>query len=113
MGTTTIPAGMDDDMIEEAVVEATAGTGDDTATSSGSALTVAGVADADLSAAVNKVLWRGVRKTRNRMLELSDWTQLPDVPLTNKAAWATYRQALRDVPQTNTDPANITWPVAP
>jgi len=31
-------------------------------------------------------------------LQQSDWTQLPDVPLTDeqKAAWATYRQALRD-----------------
>lgn len=38
---------------------------------------------------------------RKRMfLQQSDWTQLPDVPLTEeqKTAWATYRQALRDLP---------------
>jgi len=113
MGSTVVPGDMDDDMIEEAVIEATAGAGDDTAVASGGTLTVTGVTDAELSAAIDKVLWQEVRRTRGRMLDNSDWTQLPDVPLSNKSEWATYRQALRDVPQTNTDPANITWPVAP
>jgi hypothetical protein len=27
-----------------------------------------------------------------------------------KAEWAAYRQALRDLPQTQTDPFNIVWP---
>ena len=46
------------------------------------------------------------RAQRNRMLLSSDWTQVPDSPLTNaeKAAWATYRQSLRDI----TSHAN--WP---
>jgi hypothetical protein len=35
---------------------------------------------------------------RDEKLQASDWTQLPDVPLTTeqKAEWATYRQELRD-----------------
>lgn len=35
---------------------------------------------------------------RDEKLQQSDWTQLPDVPLTTeqKAVWATYRQELRD-----------------
>lgn len=35
---------------------------------------------------------------RRFLLKDSDWTQLPDVPLSaeKKAEWATYRQALRD-----------------
>lgn len=40
------------------------------------------------------------RIIRNLMLENSDWTQVPDSPLTDpqKEAWRTYRQALRDLP---------------
>lgn len=40
------------------------------------------------------------RITRNLKLEASDWTQVPDSPLTDpqKEAWRTYRQALRDFP---------------
>lgn len=59
--------------------------------------------------------WEPVRNSRNGLLQASDWTQLPDVPLTEKqkAAWAAYRQALRDVPQKQSDPANIAWPIQP
>jgi hypothetical protein len=53
-----------------------------------------------------------VRSQRKELLLESDWTQLPDVPLATKEAWATYRQALRDI-TTQTDPFNITWPVKP
>lgn len=49
---------------------------------------------------------------RNALLRESDWTQLPDVPLSTKEAWATYRQALRDITQ-QADPFNITWPTPP
>ena len=40
------------------------------------------------------------RSERNLLLKMSDWTQLPDSPLSDakKAEWATYRQALRDMP---------------
>lgn len=37
-----------------------------------------------------------VRAERNAKLEASDWTQVADAPV-DKAAWATYRQALRDI----------------
>lgn len=58
--------------------------------------------------------WDAVRADRNARLAASDWTQLADVPLdeTEKAAWATYRQALRDV-TTQVDPFEITWPLVP
>jgi hypothetical protein len=56
--------------------------------------------------------WADVRAQRNTLLQQSDWTQLPDVPLETKEAWATYRQALRDVTD-QPDPFNIVWPVAP
>lgn len=53
-----------------------------------------------------------VRARRNALLARSDWTQLPDVPLADgaRAKWATYRQALRDVPAQG-DPFDIKWPV--
>jgi hypothetical protein len=38
-----------------------------------------------------------MRSVRNEKLAFSDWTQLADSPV-DKAAWATYRQALRDLP---------------
>jgi len=41
-----------------------------------------------------------MRNARNVFLKGSDWTQTVDAPLTDeqRAAWATYRQALRDAP---------------
>ena len=40
-----------------------------------------------------------VRSIRDSLLSRSDWTQLPDSPLTEakRAEWATYRQELRDI----------------
>jgi Phage tail assembly chaperone protein len=42
-----------------------------------------------------------LRAERDRRLQLCDWTQLPDVPLssTQVQAWRTYRKALRDTPE--------------
>jgi hypothetical protein len=52
------------------------------------------------------------RRKRNRLLSSSDWTQLTDAPV-DKAAWASYRQALRDVPQQTGFPQDVDWPVKP
>ena len=52
------------------------------------------------------------RSERNRLLSETDWTQVADAPV-NKAAWATYRQALRDIPQQAGFPTSINWPVKP
>lgn len=50
---------------------------------------------------------------RNRLLVASDWTQMPDVPLSTKAEWAEYRQLLRDVPQQSGFPDAVSWPIPP
>lgn len=50
---------------------------------------------------------------RNREIASCDWTQLPDVDLANKLDWATYRQALRDLPQQGADPKLWVFPVPP
>lgn len=54
-----------------------------------------------------------VRRIRNAMLTVCDWTQLPDSPLTSeaRAAWAAYRQALRDFPSDWS--LDKPWPEAP
>ena len=52
------------------------------------------------------------RKTRNDLLAASDWTQVADAPVV-QAAWAAYRQELRDVTTQAGFPENINWPVAP
>ena len=55
---------------------------------------------------------RNVRFRRNDLLADTDWTQVLDAPV-DQAAWATYRQALRDIPQQAGFPADITWPAKP
>lgn len=54
-------------------------------------------------------------EARNNLLASSDWTQLPDVDLTDeqKANWRQYRAALRAVPDQPTFPNQIAWPIAP
>jgi hypothetical protein len=56
-----------------------------------------------------------IREWRDYFLSQSDWTQFTDSPLDadQKAAWATYRQALRDVTAQEGFPTSITWPTAP
>ena len=60
------------------------------------------------------VTWDSIRSKRDGLLAASDWTQLADSPLTaeKKSAWATYRQALRDITEAASTAAVI-WPTAP
>ena len=53
-----------------------------------------------------------VRQTRAVMLADSDWTQVADAPV-DKTAWATYRQALRDITTQTGFPRTMTWPNKP
>ena len=53
-----------------------------------------------------------VRNSRTQMLKDCDWTQLAD-STADKMAWATYRQALRDITAQAGFPWEVTWPVAP
>ena len=52
------------------------------------------------------------RKYRELLLSKSDWTQVADAPV-DQAAWAAYRQELRDVTSQETFPTEVAWPVAP
>ena len=48
------------------------------------------------------IAMKQLREMRDKLLAESDWTVMPDSPLSdsNKAEWETYRQALRDLPST-------------
>lgn len=61
-----------------------------------------------------------VRDQRAKLLVDSDWTVNPQVPLSEEkaAAWAQYRQSLRDFPSTITIEqikagTDLSWPVPP
>ncbi len=55
--------------------------------------------------------WKSVRQSRNRRLAETDYLGLSDNTLTDP--YKAYRDELRKIPQTQTDPFNITWPVKP
>jgi hypothetical protein len=57
-------------------------------------------------------VWERLRIKRNTMLQQSDWTQILDAPV-NQELWATYRQKLRDLPETTDDPREAVWPEPP
>lgn len=73
--------------------------------------------EARASALPPEKTWDDIRGQRSILLQRCDWTQVPDAPLTTeqKNAWAAYRQALRDLPETFAEdgPGNVTWPTPP
>jgi hypothetical protein len=58
------------------------------------------------------ILWARIRYQRDQLLLACDWTQVED-STADKTAWATYRQALRDLPTKNADPKKIKFPTRP
>lgn len=59
-----------------------------------------------------EVLFARIRYWRTQELLATDWTQVTDSTV-DKTAWATYRQALRDLPAQNKDPKKIKFPTRP
>ena len=68
--------------------------------------------DAEAIVAKDTEQAKAMREQRGEKLKDSDWTQVADAPV-DKAVWATYRQALRDVTAQSGFPWTITWPDAP
>ena len=60
----------------------------------------------------NEIYLIRLRYWRDTELARTDWTQVADAPV-DKEAWATYRQALRDLPSSNADPRQIELPAQP
>jgi hypothetical protein len=69
------------------------------------------IGDAKIEA---KMMWKKIRKERNQLLKDSDYTMLKDYPTTvSEQEWTTYRQSLRDIPQTFSNPDDVTYPDKP
>jgi hypothetical protein len=68
--------------------------------------------EAEYKARIDAERATSMRNERNTKLKDSDWTQLADSPV-DKAAWATHRQALRDITSHSGFPWNIVWPDKP
>ena len=67
---------------------------------------------------LDEVLVNEARVIRNELLARSDWTQLPDSPLSDsdKSDWQAYRQSLRDITGTIEGLSSldeIVWPTKP
>jgi len=73
------------------------------------------IVSAEKPAIIEAEKWVAIRAIRNDLLQKSDWTVLPDSPpaKTMLMAWKTYRQALRDIPQTFARPDDVRWPEIP
>lgn len=80
--------------------------------------TVVSKSQSDIESFNIKVTQDNLRYIRNNMLLQTDWTQMPDAPLSleQKQQWATYRQQLRDLPSlysTETSIDNVVFPEIP
>ena len=67
--------------------------------------------DAAAAELVTENAWSDLRSKRSKLLAETDYLALSDATLS--ADMRTYRQALRDLPDNTSDPANPTWPVKP
>lgn len=56
-----------------------------------------------------------VREKRDQLIAETDYLLMPDYPISDKnlESIKAYRQALRDIPQKDGFPLNVTWPVKP
>ena len=76
-----------------------------------SAQEIADARAASLAQQTNE-LSASIRVERNNKLKESDWTQIVN-STADKTAWATYRQALRDITAQSGFPWTVTWPDVP
>jgi hypothetical protein len=75
-------------------------------------VTTASEAEAAYKAIKDAEKAKGVRDQRVVLLRDSDWTQVLDAPV-DQPAWATYRQALRDVTKQAGFPWTVEFPTQP
>jgi len=68
--------------------------------------------DDEAKAAKDAEQAKSIRNQRDDKLKTTDWTQVADSPV-DKTAWATYRQALRDLTKQTGFPWEINWPTEP
>jgi len=71
--------------------------------------------EAKLKELVDAQPLKDLRVERDRRLQAVDWVAVKAFTTSTPVpeAWATYMQALRDLPATTGDPKNPVWPTAP
>ena len=64
--------------------------------------------------AADALTWDDIRAKRDTILQSTDWTMIPGASV-DQTAWGTYRQNIRDIPQTYKDktPDDVVWPTQP
>lgn len=66
---------------------------------------------------INENKWQKIRSIRNSLLQASDIYILTDrwekYDQNTKTIWSDYRQQLRDLPTTFTNPDEVVWPIKP
>lgn len=67
----------------------------------------------ELSEIKSTVTWQEIKNYRNKLLLESDWTDLPNSPVSNRPAWIAYRQRLRDITKDFNSPLEVLWPSPP
>ncbi|MDD1138771.1 phage tail assembly chaperone [Pseudomonas sp. TNT2022 ID233] len=74
-----------------------------------------GMSDLPLAVPTPEVEWAAIRNRRDQLLRATDFTQLPDYPVTTEqlAQVKTYRKALRDIPEMVVHPSELVWPDLP
>ncbi|KAB0516426.1 hypothetical protein F7R05_01780 [Pseudomonas koreensis] len=62
-----------------------------------------------------EIEWAAIRNRRDQLLRATDFTQLPDYPVTAEQLEhiKAYRKALRDIPETVEQPSELVWPELP
>ncbi len=60
----------------------------------------------------DELVWARLRYRRDQLLAACDFRMVTDAPW-DTGPWETYRQALRDLPDTTSDPRRAVWPTSP
>jgi len=71
-----------------------------------------GATDAQIKTAYERCRWEDIRIQRDKLIAETDFMALQDTS-SMTSAWTTYRQALRDIPTSTSDPDNVVWPTKP
>tara|TARA_R100000655_G_scaffold105563_1_gene153899 strand:- start:38 stop:316 length:279 start_codon:yes stop_codon:yes gene_type:complete len=74
---------------------------------------LAGLSEEEIKLKIEESELNALRQTRNYLLQLTDWTQLSDVPQLIKDKYKNYRQALRDITKTYKNTSKVVWPDEP
>lgn len=68
--------------------------------------------DAQITEAYNRDRWADIRLERNNLIAQSDYLALQDTSEMTQE-WKDYRQSLRDITSSVSDPDDIVWPEKP